>query len=135
MVKFIIIILILLVYFGPNVLAYFGQYKSETLICNIQEKRCEVERVTRANRVERQFLVDPYEVKDLQVARQSYQKKTGIRMRRHTFSYYELKFVKSDDRYSVIFHRGFSSQQEAEAKADEIRAAFRSGSNIIKISR
>ena len=131
------LIFIIVIYIGSYIFGYLGRYKSEKLICNVQEKRCEVERITNSNKVERQFVVDPHEVKDLIVTTESYRKKYkrhGHR-RSRTYTYYSIKFVKFDEKYRAIFARGFNTEEEAEAKADEIKAAFKSGNNIFEVSR
>lgn len=128
------LIFIIVIYIGSYIFGYLGRYKSEKLICNVQEKRCEVERITNSNKVERQFVVDPHEVKDLIVTSESYRKRYR-RHRHRTYTYYTVKFVKFDDKYRAIFARGFNTEEEAEAKADEIKAAFKSGNNIFEVSR
>ena len=113
--------------------AFLCSYKWETLICNIKEKNCSVERTTYLNEVNTIYLMDPHNIKDVVIEEKIHRVRRGDRTRREPR--YSIVFIGFDGVKKNVYSREYHTFSTAEKRVDEIKRQFKSGNNIIEVSR
>ena len=116
-------------------ITYIFSYKEEKLLCNVAQKVCTVTRTNHLNISKDEFIINPYDVKDVIVS--SYTKKERKRYRRHRYktesvTRYVLMFEALDGSKKRIFEHAYRNQSDVQMRADEIRQKFQQGNNIIE---
>lgn len=107
--------------------------KQETLLCNVKQKTCNLITTNRLNMQKSTFFIDPYDVQDVIV--QKYYKTI---YRKHgpnrKVEQYDVILLGIYDQRKRLF-ASYSSREQAELCANEIKMKFRAGNNIIEINR